>query len=213
MKIISTNTAEPVTFTWMNEEVTTGIYKKPTNERLFLTKEDVAKDEISDRLNHGGYYKACYVYPADDYAYWKELYPGLDWTWGMFGENLTLSDFDENEVKVGVIYKVGEALVQVAQYREPCYKLGHKFGTQKMIKQFVQHGIGGTYFSVLEEGHVQVGDEFVLIETPENTLSVAELFQLRFAKERDEHQLKIAATCKFISHKERAIFQNLLDEI
>lgn len=213
MKIISTNTAKPVTFTWLGEEITTGIYKKPTNKPLFLTKDDVVDDEISDRLSHGGYYKACYVFAEKHYAYWKELYPNLDWTLGMFGENLTVSDFDERTVSVGDIYKVGKALLQVSQYREPCYKLGHKFGTQKVIKQFVQYGFAGTYFSVLEEGFVNVDDEFVLVEQAKNSLTISELFNLRHYKDKDETQLLIAANSKYISNKERVFFKKFLEEL
>ena len=72
MKIISTNLAQPTIFTWNGREVSTGIYKKPSDEPIYLTKNDVAKDEVSDRLHHGGYYKACYLYSAEQYPYWKE---------------------------------------------------------------------------------------------------------------------------------------------
>lgn len=178
MKIISTNIGKPTTLTWNGVEETTGIYKKPTGEPIYLTKNDVAHDEVSDRLHHGGYYKACYIFASEHYPYWKNLYPDLDWDWGMFGENLTLAGFDERKVNVGDIYKVGEATVQVSQYREPCYKFGHKFGTQKVLKQFIQHGLGGTYLSILKERSVDIEDEFVLIERAENSLTVAELFHL-----------------------------------
>ncbi len=202
--------AKPVVFTWNGKQETTGIYKKPVDHPLFLTKNDVLEDEISNRLNHGGYYKACYVFASEHYPYWKNLYPDLEWTWGMFGENLTLTGFDERNVWLGDIYKVGDALVQVSQYREPCYKLGHKFGTQKVIRQFIEYGLGGTYLSVLEEGAVKVGDEFHLVERPENSLTVAELFHLVFTKEKDQRLLKIAAESKAIPPKKRILLSSYL---
>lgn len=210
MKIISTNIAKPTTFLWNGKEETTGIYKKPVNKPIYLTKNDVINDEISNRLNHGGYYKACYLFSSEQYPYWKNLYPNLDWSWGMFGENLTVSDFDENKVYLGDIYKVGEALVQVSQYRQPCYKLGYKFGTQKMLKQFIQHGFGGTYLSILEEGYVEVNDEFILVERPENSLTVAELFQLVYAKEKDQDLLKIVVKSKAIPPKKRILLSKYI---
>ncbi len=210
MKILSTNIAKPTTFIWNGKEETTGIYKKPTDQPIFLTKNDVLGDEVSNRLNHSGYYKACYAFSAEQYPYWQNLYPHLDWTWGMFGENLTLQDFDEREVLLGDIYKVGETAVQVSQYREPCYKFGHKFGTQQVIKQFVQHGFGGTYFSILEEGYVAPGDEFELIDRPEQSLSVAELFHLVFAKEKNQEHLKIAANSKAIPPKKRILLSSYI---
>ena len=203
MKIISTNIGKPTTFSWNGKDETTGIFKKPTGKPIYLTKNDVINDEVSNRLNHGGYYKACYIFSAEQYPYWKALYPDLEWSWGMFGENLTVSGFDEHEVYLGDIYKVGETLVQISQYREPCYKFGHKFGTQEVIKQFIQHGYGGTYLSILEEGYVDVDDEFILVERPALSLSVADLFQLVFAKEKDQDLLKIAAMSKAIPPKKR----------
>ncbi|MFT5435548.1 MAG: MOSC domain-containing protein YiiM [Ulvibacter sp.] len=210
MKIISTNIAKPATFIWNGKEETTGIFKKPTNKPIYLTKNDVLTDEVSDRLNHGGYYKACYIFSSEQYPYWKSLYPALNWSWGMFGENLTVSDFDETKVFLGDIYKVGEALVQVSQFREPCYKFGHKFGTQKVLKQFVKHGFGGTYLSILEEGNVTINDDFTLVDRPETRISVAALFQLVFAKEKDQNLLKIAINSKAIPPKKRILLSEYL---
>ena len=88
MKIISTNIAKPTTIIWNDKEVTTGIYKTPTSRPIFLGKEMVKGDEVSDRKVHAGEFKACYIFSEVHYAYWKFLYPDLDWGWGMFGENL-----------------------------------------------------------------------------------------------------------------------------
>ncbi|GAA4816594.1 MOSC domain-containing protein [Litoribaculum gwangyangense] len=210
MKIISTNIAKPVTFIWNGKEESTGIYKKPTTKPIYLTENDVKGDEVTDRVHHGGEFKACYMFSEEQYPYWKKLYPNLDWTYGMFGENLTVSDFDETKVLLGDVYKVGEALVRISQYREPCYKLGHKFGTQHVIKQFIEHGFGGTYLSILEEGYVNIDDEFKLVERPENSLSVAQLFQLIHAKQKDKTLLKIASNSLALPQKKRDKLKSFL---
>ncbi|MEN8702624.1 MAG: MOSC domain-containing protein [Polaribacter sp.] len=210
MKIISTNIGQPTEFIWQGKTEITGIFKKPVTEPIFLTKNDVLKDEVSNRLNHGGYYKACYLFSAEQYPYWKKLYPNLDWTWGMFGENLTVMNFDEKQIYLGAVYKVGEAVVQISQYREPCYKFGYKFGTQKVLKQFITHGYGGTYVSVLQEGYVNVNDEFLLIEKPKNSLTVYELFQVVFNKNKDQDLLKIAVKSKAIPPKKRILLSNYI---
>ena len=204
------DTAQPTIFTWNGREVSTGIYKKPSDEPIYLTKNDVANDEVSDRLHHGGYYKACYLYSAEQYPYWKELFPDLEWTWGMFGENITLADFDEDKVFLGDIYRVGDALVQISQYREPCYKLGYKFGSQEMIRQFIERGHGGSYISILEEGTVALGDQFILEQRPQQTLSVAALFQLVFSKEKDQDLLRIASQSTAIPHKKRVLLSSYI---
>lgn len=210
MKIISTNIGKSTSFLWNGKEEKTGIYKVPTTQAIYLTKNDVMSDEISNRLNHGGYYKACYVFSAEQYPYWKNLYPELDWTWGMFGENLTLAGFDEKLVCLGDIYRVGEALVQVSQYREPCYKLGVKFGTQQVIRQFIEHGYGGTYLSILEEGYVEVNQKFKLEDRLESTIPVADLFQLVHAKEKDPQLVSIVSKSKAIPPKKRMWLEKFL---
>lgn len=213
MKIISTNVAKPVNIRWNGKDVTTGIYKTPLNQPIYLAKNEVLNDEISDRKNHGGYYKACYLFSAEQYPYWKELYPNLDWSWGMFGENLTLSNFDERSVFLGEIYKIGEAVVQVSQSREPCYKLAYKFGTPQIVKQFIERGFSGTYLSIIEEGYVAINDEFSLIERPESTLSVFDLFNLLFAKTKNREHLKIAVESKAISKNKRIQLSKYLNKL
>ena len=192
MKIISTNIAKPTTFIWNGKEEITGIFKKPTTKPIYLGKEEVKGDEVSDRKHHGGFYKACYLFSADHYDYWKNLYPNLDWTFGMLGENLTVSGLDETQIYIGDIYEIGEALVQVTQPREPCYKFGVKFGTQAVLKQFIAHGFPGTYVSVLEEGHVKINDEIKLMKRAENSITIAQFFELLFAKSKNQEHLKLA---------------------
>lgn len=212
MHVTSTNIANPTTIIFNGENVKTGIYKTPTNEPIFLGKNDVKNDEVSDREHHGGFYKACYMFSAEQYPYWKNLYPNLDWNWGMFGENLTVSEFDETQVYLGDIYKVGEALVQVSQYREPCYKLGYKFGTQMVLRQFIEHGFGGTYLSILEEGFVSIHDKFVLVKRPENKISVADLFRLVHSKNKDQNLLKIAANSEAIPPKKQTLLKSYIKD-
>lgn len=203
MQIISTNIAKPTRILWRGKQVTTGIYKKPTNQPLYLGKENVKGDEVSDRKVHGGIYKACYLFSAEHYQYWKNLYPELDWNWGLLGENLTVSGLDETKIHIGDIYKIGTALVQITQPREPCYKFGVKFGTQKVLKQFIAHGFPGTYVRVLEEGHVAVNDNLTLIERPKKSLTTSQFFNLLYAKEKNQELLNIAIENEALPLKKR----------
>lgn len=191
MKVIATNIGTPRTFTWNGAEEQTGIFKYPTTEGLFLTKNDVKGDTVIDRVHHGGTNKACYLFSADYYPYWKEQYPNHDWDWGMFGENLTVSGMDESQIRVGNVYKIGDATVQVSQPREPCYKLGIRFGTQAILKQFIAHNHPGTYLKILEEGRVKAGALVELIETSKNSLTVQQFYELMFQKEKPRHMLHL----------------------
>jgi MOSC domain-containing protein YiiM len=190
MKVISTNIAQPTTFIWKGKEVTTGIYKKPTDVPIFLGKEDVRGDEVSDRRVHGGEFKACYLFSANHYPCWRNLYPNLDWTYGMLGENLTVDDLDEKQLFIGDIYKLGKALVQITIPREPCFKFAYKFETENILQQFIDHGYPGTYVRVLEEGEVKTGDTFKLIESAKDSISIHQFFELLYAENKDKDLIK-----------------------
>ncbi|MER3316768.1 MAG: MOSC domain-containing protein [Allomuricauda sp.] len=192
MKVISTNLGKPTKIIWNGKETKTGIYKSPIESPLFLDIEDVQGDSVVDRKYHGGTFKACYLFSANKYSYWKVKYPHLDWDWGMFGENLTIEGLDESQIRIGSTYKLGTALVQITQPREPCYKLGIRFGNQDILKQFKDHGFPGTYLRILEPGLVSVGDSMELVEESKSTLTVQQFYNLLFSKIKDQGVLELA---------------------
>lgn len=191
MKVIATNIGKATTITWNGKKESTGIYKYPTATPIVLEKDLVAHDTVADRRVHGGTFKACYLFSVDQYPYWQEKYPELDWNWGMFGENLTVAGLDESELIIGSQYRIGSAVVQITQPREPCYKLGIRFGTQQILKEFIEHGHPGTYVKVLQNGTVKAGDTFELIKTPTTSLTTKEFFDLLFTKEKDKNLLQM----------------------
>ncbi|MFS4494077.1 MOSC domain-containing protein [Maribacter sp. 2308TA10-17] len=191
MQVISTNLGTPTTFIWNGKEEQTGIFKKPVSQALFLNTNDVSNDTVIDRVHHAGINKACYLFASENYPYWKELYPNLDWDWGMFGENLTIDGLDESKMRVGDIYKLGTALVQVSQPREPCYKLGIRFGTQEVLRQFIDHNRPGTYVRILEEGEVKTDDRLELQEQSKNTLTTQQFYELMFMREKPKELLAL----------------------
>ena len=203
MKIISTNIAEPQFVTINGEKQKTGIYKKPTDHPIYLDKEEVQGDEVSNRQVHGGEFKACYLFSANHYPHWKNLYPQLTWNYGMLGENLTVEGLDETQLHVGDIYKLGSALIEVTQPREPCTTFAAKMGTADIMQQFINHGRPGTYVRVLQQGHVSVGDSIELIEKAINSVSIADFFKLLFEQEKNQTHLKYLVESESIPLKKR----------
>jgi len=202
MKIISTNIGESRTIEWRGRQIQTGIYKYPVSTPIFLGKEDVENDNVMDRRYHGGVDKACYLYSANHYKYWQQFYPDLEMPWGMFGENLTVEGLHEAEVNIGDTFQIGEVIIQATQPRQPCYKLGIRFETQEMVKQFIDSGFSGVYVRVLQNGSVQAGDKIFLIEK-KDSLSIQKVYELLYADTlQKEAVLKaindpyIAVSCK-----------------
>jgi MOSC domain-containing protein YiiM len=93
----------------------------------------------------------------------------------MFGENLTIDDFDERNIYVGDTFKVGESILKVTLQRDPCFKLGIRFNDMKIVKQLWNTTMCGVYFKVLQTGIVKVGDEFHQIKKCEQNPTIAHL--------------------------------------
>jgi MOSC domain-containing protein YiiM len=210
LKIVSTNIAKPQFVTINGEQQRTGIFKKPTDSPIYLDTEEVKGDEISNRKVHGGIYKACYLFSADHYPHWQNLYPQLDWHYGMLGENLTVEGLDETQICVGDIYKVGNALIQVTQPREPCTTFAAKMGTADIMQQFVAHGRPGTYVRVLESGNVTLGDTLELVETSKHPVTVADFFKILFSREKNQEYLNLLVKNEAIALYKREQLQRFI---
>ncbi|MCB9364831.1 MAG: MOSC domain-containing protein [Flavobacteriales bacterium] len=189
MEVISTNIAIPTSINWNGEKVETGIYKTPVSTSLFLRKSGVKDDHVIDQKHHGGEHKACYFYAANHYEYFKVLYPNIEWKHGMFGENLTIDNFEETNIRIGDTFKIGTAIIQVSEPRKPCYKLGIRFNNQKILNDFIQSSYSGFYVRILQEGEVKIGDSLELIKRNPNDLSVEDVFSL-LSYNKDNELLK-----------------------
>lgn len=203
MRIKSTNLATPKEVLWRGKKINTGIYKSPVPGPIQLNSESVRDDTIADRKVHGGIYKACYLFSVEEYNYWKLLYPQLEWNWGMFGENLTVEGLEESSICIGDIYEIGTALVEVSQPREPCFKLGIRFGNQEILSQFIERARPGLYVRVLKEGSVCPGDPFKLASRSGNGLTITDFFELIFSKEKDPEILQMAIANAAIPEQKR----------
>ncbi|RUT73017.1 MOSC domain-containing protein [Ancylomarina longa] len=192
MKILSTNIGKSVIIDYHGKSVKTGIYKSPTKQGIYLGREDVRNDSVIDRRYHGGEDKACYLYASNHYEFWKQRFPDLDWQFGMFGENLTIADLEEGSIRIGDIYRIGDAKVQVTQPRQPCFKLNYRFNCNTMVKEFIAAELPGIYIRVLEEGFVKAGDPIVLLERNEASLTVRDIYKLLYAKEKNPALLERA---------------------
>lgn len=64
------------------------------------------------------------------------------------------------------IYRIGEAVIQVSQPRQPCWKLDRRMGTKKIGPLVIRTGYSGWYFRVLAEGLIQAELPLTLVERP-----------------------------------------------
>ncbi len=180
MRILSVNVSLPKIVEYKGENVETGIFKEPVAGRLMLGKLNLDGDRQADLRVHGGENKAVYVYSIKNYEYWKHELGRADLNYGQFGENLTVEGMTDDAVRIGDVFRVGGASVQVTQPRLPCYKLAIKMENPTFPKLFLASRRTGFYLRVLEEGDMGAGDEFELIERDPEPLTVEETVNLTY---------------------------------
>jgi MOSC domain-containing protein YiiM len=152
-QIVSIQVGKPQVYHDLGLEWVSGINKAPIEGSIYLSKTNLEGDQQADLKNHGGVDKAICVYSFVHYPYWEgqlncKLLPGA------FGENLTVQDMQESDVYIGDIFQFGEALVQISQPRQPCYKLAKKHKIKDLAAQVAQTGFTGFYFRVIQTGKV-----------------------------------------------------------
>ncbi|MBA2714432.1 MAG: MOSC domain-containing protein [Rubrobacteraceae bacterium] len=180
MKLLSVNVSPPKEVAHGGKTVTTGIFKEPVDGRVMLRTLNLDGDGQADLTGHGGIYKAAYAYSVENYDYWKRELGRTDFTFGQFGENLTVEGMLEDEIHVGDVFRAGGALVEVTQPRVPCYKLGIKMGLRGFEKTFLASRRVGFYLRVLEEGEVGAGDAFDRVRADPGRMTVREICHLLY---------------------------------
>ncbi len=210
MKVLSVNIGKRKQLIWKSKIVETGIHKKPINTSIFLGEEDVVNDVVCDRKHHGGKDMAVFVYSKSHYAYFKELHPNMELNNGVFGENITVANLEETEIFIGDIFKVGEAIIQVSQPRFPCFKLGVIFGSQKIVKQYLNSTFCGFYFRVLQQGKVQKNNKFTLIEKAKNSMTVAEVYSLKSVNRKNKLLIQKALDLPLLADRCKNGLQKLM---
>jgi MOSC domain-containing protein YiiM len=134
---------------------------------------------------HGGPDKAVHFYPGEHYAPWRadiakaglDPHPLLEGLGG-FGENISGQGLTEELVHIGDRFRVGSALVEISQGRQPCWKIDHHFGLKGMTAGVINTGRSGYYLRVIEEGAVSPGDAITQVERMTHGWTVERAFQV-----------------------------------
>jgi MOSC domain-containing protein YiiM len=210
MKLISVNVGMPRTVPSAQGPVSTGIFKEPRSGRIRVGKENLEGDGQADLRVHGGADKAVYAYPVEHYAAWKSDLGREDFRFGQFGENLTVEELLEDEVRIGDRLRIGTALLEVSQPRTPCYKLGIRMGADDFPPRFLTSLRSGFYLRVLEVGEAGAGDPIGLEFRDPAAPSVRELVRLAHFNPDDIMMLRRAVALDALSEGWRRKFEGLL---
>lgn len=167
-KLVAVSVGKPKTLTsTVNDsrtpEWTSAILKTPVSSAVWVGSINIEGDAQADLKNHGGPDQAILGYSAEHYAYWRSAVPTVDWQYGGFGENFTISDQNEDNVCLGDVYAIGAVRIEVTKPRAPCYKISRRYGLKALTALVEETGYHGWYYRVLDEGEVKAGLELELI--------------------------------------------------
>jgi MOSC domain-containing protein YiiM len=177
MILKSVNVSRPAELQYGDKLITTGIFKQPVTGSVRVGTYNLAGDGQADLNNHGGEHKAVYAYSLDHYSYWRAVLKREEMNYGQFGENLTIAGLDESECHIGDQLQIGSALFTITQPRVPCFKLGIRFGDEKMPRLFSESARTGFYLKVLLEGAVEAGDTVGVVKRGYGNVAIKRLFE------------------------------------
>lgn len=148
-----------------------------------ITTTGFSDDAQADLTVHGGEEKAIHHYALDHYLAWQsEGHMATGTVPAAFGENITTTGLTEENLCIGDILKLGTTTVQISQGRQPCWKLGHHTGNERMPYLFQKTGRTGWYYRVLETGVAAAGDRITLIERRNPEWSVLRVTRARLTR-------------------------------
>jgi MOSC domain-containing protein YiiM len=188
VKVVSVNAGRTESMRVGSRMVETGIRKSPLG-RGHVHALGLAGDIVADQENHGGLDQALYLYSCEDYAHWAPELGRMPEP-GTFGENLTLSSFGEEQVRIGDRFRIGAALVEVTAPRIPCAVFATRMDEHAWVKRFAEARRPGLYVRVLEPGDVAEGDPVERLGGGEGHPTVVELMDAWYDAEPDPELLE-----------------------
>lgn len=188
--------------------------REPVDRPVFLTRQGFEGDRVADPTVHGGVDKAVHFYPSEHYPKWIAHFAAEGFAHpllthaGAFGENISASGLTEEKLRIGDRFRIGKALVEVAQGRQPCWKLDHHFAVHGLSGMVIKTGRCGGYFRVVEEGEVAPGDRIEQVHQAEHEWTVAGTFKLLIGGghrgEGAQHQLRALAALETLAETWRS---------
>ncbi len=145
-----------------------------------VTPLGLAGDDQADLRVHGGPDKAVYGYAAAHLSAWAADYPEhrAKFSAGGVGENLTIGGMVDDDLCVGDIHRIGSAVLQICQARQPCFKFALRFADSRLPKAMVHNRRAGWYYRVIEPGTIAAGDRVALVERSHPDFAFARLIEI-----------------------------------
>lgn len=195
MKLYQINIGLPKDLSSLHPDVYSGILKEKV-DACYVASGHIEGDAVARPEFHGGPDRVVCMYPFEHYKRWEKQF-AISLPHPAFGENFMVTGMTEEQVHIGDIYRIGEAVVQVTQGRIPCITIDQRNQQAGILAEFVSTGLTGYFLRVLEEGRVYSDSLITLIERDPVSTSVLLANRVMFNKEASltdvENLLKIDA--------------------
>lgn len=188
----------------MEREWTSAIFKNPVQGPVWVGKTGLTGDGQWDTEHHGGPEKAVFAYAFENYPYWQKELGISEITSGAMGENLVMEKITEETISIGDTFQIGEAVVQVSQPRQPCWKPARRFKVKNLALLLQNTGRTGWYFRVLTEGIVEEGQTFTLVDRSYPQWTIQKCNHVIHAKQQNFEEIRELSKCELLAPSMRA---------
>lgn len=159
-------------------EFRSGIWKMQAEEIMVHTAQ-IEDDQVENPQYHGGPDRVVCAYPYEHYAHWEKEF-GQPLSNAAFGENITVTGMQEDQVCIGDIFQIGEAVLQITQGRYPCATINKRNANNLLLKKIVETGYTGYFFRVLQPGKITSSSTITQLSAHPAQITVASVHHLYF---------------------------------
>lgn len=190
----SKNASNPFDRPWES-----GVFKEKIVGPVWVSKTNLSGDGQADLVHHGGKEKAVFAFAKMHYPYFQEKLQKRKLPYGAFGENLTIENLNEKTVCIGDTVEIGEVILQVAQPRQPCWKMARRWRIKDLALQLQQTGFTGWYYRVLKEGFIEQGQQMILKDRPFPEWSLARCNEVMHVDQENFEAAAELASCPYLA--------------
>jgi MOSC domain-containing protein YiiM len=191
------------------------IFKHPVSGPIRVTKTGLEGDEHGDPKHYGGVDMAVHHYAFEHYEPWRRELPEIAAnliTPGAFGENISSRGLDESNVAIGDVFRMGSAVFQVSQGRQPCWSLDCTCELDDLTRRFQESGRTGWCYRVIETGKIAPGDVIERLDRPTPEWNLARVLRVMFVDTLNRVELERMSRLGTLSESWRNIAKRRLEQ-
>lgn len=181
-KILSLNVAHPREMRFDGKTIRSSMLKDPVAGPLLVSKTTIEGDSFANPKFHGTVDSVLYALGQVQALEIMRLLGRDTYPPGELGENLTLDQFDETEISVGDVFRVGSVVAQATFPRIPCGKVNFRLQHPEGQKCMQSSGRSGVYFRILEPGQIKLGDQVERIERSSHPFLIQDVYKIVITK-------------------------------